>query len=537
MAEDNYGFVRDVLNELKSGLGPYIIRAFADHFGDERNVHLARLKSALSSERTYRSIDFESNESVLRQIDIAGWLKVMRLRWDPVFKDKLGEEADSEDTNVLNSRAYVRELITGRNQWGHETDENQITLRDALRISGTAERLLLAVESAELADSVRLKTEEFVQKTSIADTETVEVDYEAIKHVDLSGLNLSNMDLRCRNLHLAKLQGADLSSSNSQYEYLADTDLSNAKLVGTDLSEANLDGANLSHADLSSARLQWSNLKNCNMTHATLVKANLHMAEIDGADFSNADMTGVDMHNPKSYDLDSGKRVILETLLAVDDHELFDYLSNSIAPSDLNFSDAILRRANMQRAWLEFNVTLTRADMTEANCFGSRIAANLAGAILSRANLSKCWILSSDFSGAKMDGIVLSGSECVYTKFANAHMSGAKMHNFTIGDHDDGIDDSWDNVNLSEADLSDAILTHLSIRNANLTGAIFNGSQLSFANFSNADLKETDFTGADLTCADFTSARFYPFSTILPDGTYWDEDTDMTRFTGPLNNC
>ena len=42
MAEDNYSFVRDVLNELRSGLGPYIIGAFADHFGVESTMCIWR---------------------------------------------------------------------------------------------------------------------------------------------------------------------------------------------------------------------------------------------------------------------------------------------------------------------------------------------------------------------------------------------------------------------------------------------------------------------------------------------------------------
>jgi len=489
----------------------------------------------------------------------------MELQWHEVFSRKLGHTAPEAESNanICNAKSYLYELLNTRNLFSHEAPNDEFTDEDVYRIADTASRLLRAVKKRDEATITEEIQEEFGRRlysteAEASQTEPVsdelvpdeaEVQFEApesaapgaqvdeeepLRRVDLSGLNLSEMDLRGRNLHLANLKNADLSNSNLQYENLADMDLSDAKMVETDLFEANLANANLSHADLSGARLQWADLKNCNMTHAKLVNADLRMAAIDGADFSNADLTGADiMHNPEFYDLDNGRRVELETLLDAEG-ELLDYL---IGPSHVNFSDAVLRRANMQRAWLEFNVTLTRADMTEANFFGSRLAANLAGAILSKANLSKCWILSSDFSGATMDGIDLSESECVYTKFANAQMSGAKLHNFIIDAHDDGTDDSWDNVNLSEADLSGAILTpHQSFRNANLTGAVFKDADLSGADLSHSDLMDTDFTGANLWCVKFTGAQFR-YTTVLPDGDYWDEDTDMTRFTGPLEDC
>ena len=522
MAEDNYSFVRDVLNELRSGLGPYIIGAFADHFGVERNVHLARLKSALSSEMTYRSMDFECSESVLKQVDIAGWLKVMRLRWDTVFKDKLGEKAESEDTNVLNARAYMRELIDARNKWGHETEENQITLYDALRISGTAKRLLLAVEAAEFADSVRLKTEEFVQKTSIASTETVEVDDEAIKRVDLSGLNLSGIDLRGRNLHLANLRGADLSGSDLRNAHLANMDLFNVKL--------------------SKAVLESADLTNSNLTHAKIDEADLRETTMSGADLSHANLRNSDLSNSEETVGASSIIEAWETADYDDDDDDDDYhyqdtflrFYHGIRCAGANFNDAILSRTNMRRTFFE-TVDFRGADLTGADFTGSRIGSGtLTGAILRDAILSECELLSCDFSGATMQGMDLSGAWCVYSRFSNADMQRANLKGFFIDDSsEDSPDYSWTNVDLSEANLSDAVMSNQVFRNANLTGALFKNSKLTRVDFSNADLKDTDFTNADLTGADFTGARFYPFSTILPDGTYWDEVTDMTRFTGP----
>ena len=130
----------------------------------------------------------------------------------------------------------------------------------------------------------------------------------------------------------------------------------------------------------------------------------------------------------------------------------------------------------MQRAFLE-PVNLTGADMTGADFTGARIASGkLNGAVLASANLSKSYILSCDFSGAKLHGVDLSESHCVYSSFANSELIRANLKNFVIDDRDYESDDSWENVDLSDANLSGAILSGLSFRNANLTRAIFEGA-------------------------------------------------------------
>ena len=502
MSVDYHSLVTTILNEVKKGLGPYVVKTFAEHFGRERNAHLKSLKRALSSEPKYRSMDFENDENVIANIDIAGWLKVMRLRWDPVFKEKLGEDVDSQDINVLNARAYVRELTEGRNKWGHETDKNPISALDVIRIAGTATRMLRAIGAENEAKATHDLLVEFVQANAeaIADGE-IEND-EKNNRVDLSGMNMSDMDLRGRNLDLAKLRGADLSGSNLERAGFVDLDLFNVNLSRARLFDAVLNGSNLSHA-----RLQM---------------ADLNGAEINGVDFSHADLTRADLSDflPAEY----GESLLYEGA--------FDYMLETRGYTDVNLSHAILREAKIQRRLLE-PANLTGADMTGTDFTGSRIAdASLAGAILNSAILSKCDILGCDFSGTKMQGVDLSESECVYSNFANADMSGANLESFCIGDVEFVEEESWNNVDLSGANLKDAFLARVSFRNANLTGAKFLDANLSYADLSNSDLKETNFTGANLICTDFTGATFYPFSTILPDGSYWDEDTDMTRFTG-----
>ena len=556
MNEENFLFVRRIGNAVRDGLGPYVLNAYK--FKYTKKQYLEVLQETLSKEHP-----FDNYGQALESLDLQAWLNAMEFKWQEVFKRKLGHttRAADRDTNVSRARSYVNELRRTRNLFSHEAPKDEFTEEDVYRIADTATRLLKAVKAKEEAAKTEAIKQEFGRKiyevtaearepepvqeqAAPAETEdqvseeqpleaSVEDDSQETEfRVDLRGLNLSGQDLRGRHLHLAKLQGADLSGSNWQYSHLADMDLSNAKLSKSNFTGANLRGSNMRNADLSQAQLGYANLTNANLSHAKMPNADLRNAELNAAVFSRADLTGVDMSNPKLYYMNR-QGYEIEAMLFWDlDGELFDHLSK-IAPGNVNLSYTILRGANMQRMFFSDSVDLTRADMTDANFFGARIErGSFDGAILNSTNLSKCHILQCDFSNAKMQGVDLSESECIYTNFSNADMSSANLENFCAGDIELEEGQSWNNVDLSKANLRGAILGNIPIRNANLTGAIFQGANLSGADFSNADLNETDFTDADLTGADFTGAKFSPLSTILPDGSYWDEDTDMTRFTG-----
>lgn len=69
----------------------------------------------------------------------------------------------------------------------------------------------------------------------------------------------------------------------------------------------------------------------------------------------------------------------------------------------------------------------------------------------------------------------------------------------------------------------------VSLQGANLREADLYMAVLSRANFREADLRGADLRGAHLHGANLTSA-------ILPDGSTWNEGTDMRRFTHPKSD-
>lgn len=550
MNDENFLSVRRIASAARDGFGPYILDSYKFKYG--KREYLEVLQNTLR-----RPYPFESHADALETLDLQAWLKAMESNWDEVFGHKLGHNARECERNsdVCNARNYLYELLNTRNLFAHEAPNDEFTDEDVYRIADTTSRLLRAAKRREQAEKAELIKQEYGRKIYGSDTEASEPEPELEQaapgetedqmsngqpaeddnessevRVDLSGLNLSasrGADLRGRNFHLANLQGADLTGSILKNVQLTNMNLSNVKLSKSQLTGANLSGSNLSHANLSGSTAWYSDLREAKLPYAKMEGISLREAKLDCANFSHANLTQADLSNSE---LTVGGSSLYDAFAK--SLTSFDRLYDELCCNGVNFSDAILCKANMQRFFGE-GLKLTRANLTEANLAGARIqGSNLAGATLRSAKLINCDILSCDFSGAKMQGINLSRTECVYSRFAGAEMSGAILKYFHIPEDDGSEDYSWDNVDLSAADLSHAYLWAISLRNARLIGAVFRDANLTYADLSNADLMDTDFTDAELEYANFAGAKFR-YTTILPDGSYWSEDTDMTQFTGP----
>ncbi|RCJ33565.1 hypothetical protein A6770_18080 [Nostoc minutum NIES-26] len=104
-----------------------------------------------------------------------------------------------------------------------------------------------------------------------------------LRDADLSGVNLSGV-----NLGYADLRGADLSRANLSRADLNRADLSGANLNRADLRDANLIRANLNRADLRDADLRAANLTRAYLSRTDLSNANLDLAKLNSAKLNSA---------------------------------------------------------------------------------------------------------------------------------------------------------------------------------------------------------------------------------------------------------
>jgi uncharacterized protein YjbI with pentapeptide repeats len=206
------------------------------------------------------------------------------------------------------------------------------------------------------------------------------------ERIDLSGRDLTYLDLATIDFKGASLARTDLYG----------TDFTGANLKGADLSSARLDRAVLIRADLSGANLEgatilrptiYSDLSGQLADAPRFSGANLRgikvQAELSGADFRGADLTEADFHPLE----DRAGEGTLTTL------------RKNVAKS-CDFSGANLQRANFSEAVLTFS-RMTGADLRDAN---------LSHADLSKVDFQGADLTGADVTGADLDGANLAGA-------------------------------------------------------------------------------------------------------------------------------
>ena len=114
--------------------------------------------------------------------------------------------------------------------------------------------------------------------------------YFVLDFVNLTGADLTRVDLTGVKLNGSNLTGADLTRAD-----LTEAKLILANLTGADLARADLIGANLTGADLTEAILTVANLTRADLRGADLTRADLRGADLTGADLTGANLTGADL--------------------------------------------------------------------------------------------------------------------------------------------------------------------------------------------------------------------------------------------------
>jgi len=252
---------------------------------------------------------------------------------------------------------------------------------------------------------------------------------------DLTEVNLSGEDFSWMNLSGANLSGKDLSGTKLVGANLANADLSGVNLSGLDLSFVNLSGVDLSGKDLTGTNLMGANLAN----------ADLSGVDLSGKDLSRVNLSGVDL---------SGK----------------------------DLSDTILVDANLANADLS-GVDLSGKDLSRVNL--SEV--DLSGKDLSGTNLEAAFLIDTNLSG-----VDLTGRDFVLTKFVGANLANANLS---------GVDFSMldlRRINFSGLDLSGKNFTGSILYAVNFTGANMEGAILNYANLDKADLKNANLSNAQL---------------------------------------
>lgn len=244
--------------------------------------------------------------------------------------------------------------------------------------------------------------------------------------VDLSGENLSSIDvrdadLRRVNLTRASLVGTNLSKADLRCSRLDDANLQRATLRNVDLRDARLTHVDLREAALHGARLMGAAMAGSNLEQANLQRASLHganLCEIRArlADFTSAVLTEVDLSGADLADARLQSVDLSRSKLIVANLDQADLTRATLV--EANMEDSVLRKARLHKTSLR-NSILDGADLSGADLTD----ADLSGVSLRRANLSHVSFLRTNLSGANLKEANLSFARFVESSLEEADIS------------------------------------------------------------------------------------------------------------------
>ncbi len=194
---------------------------------------------------------------------------------------------------------------------------------------------------------------------------------------------LSPLDLRGRDLRIAKANGA----------FLANADLLGAHLEGAGLRRASLEGATLQFAHLKRAALQFSHLEAADLGGAHLEGADLLRAKLQGAVLWGAHLESTNLRGSQLYGADLRFAHLKRAVLRLAHLKRADLGGAHLEGADLrsvHLGSANLRHAHLEDADLRF------AHLEDANLKDAR----LKGASLQGATLAHALIHGADITGS-----------------------------------------------------------------------------------------------------------------------------------------
>lgn len=284
---------------------------------------------------------------------------------------------------------------------------------------------------------------------------------EGFENADLSGLDLSKLDLSGVNFAGARLKKVDFSDSN----------LSGASFQGADLSQSNLSGTNMDGAVLDDVRFSGANCT------GTIFRA----VSVEGTDFSGLVLKDANFSNAYGEYADFSGADLIGAVFAGAKLPRSDFDGCQLAGAD--FSQAEIKDADFA------NVKAPGINLEKADITGLR-----SGEV---SDFRKAKIRFAKAAGSMWESCVLDGADFSHAlltgaQFVDASMVAANLDRVVA----DGA--NFEDANLQQGWLTNANFLRASFERTNLSNAILRGSNMYEAGFLDVVIDGADFRTANL---------------------------------------
>jgi len=152
------------------------------------------------------------------------------------------------------------------------------------------------------------------------------------------------------------------------------------------------------------------------------------------------------------------------------------------------------------------------------------------GTNFSWANLRNAPLEKAKLKGVNLSFAHLEGADLRSTEFESADLSNARLEKAAL------LHTNFEKADLNSAHFEGTVLFSVFFKKAHLYNAFFRNAVFIFTNFSGADLYGADLRGAEFSKDKLIRGMIFKGENVfegteLPDGSFWNKDTDMAKFT------
>jgi uncharacterized protein YjbI with pentapeptide repeats len=317
--------------------------------------------------------------------------------------------------------------------------------------------------------------------------------FSVFKEVDFSSSNLRNMDVK-----FSKFINVDFSNTQLQDSRISRSNFMNSNFNNADLSQSYFSSSIFVDSDLTNSVFENSDLRGVAMNDLVLENTNFKNVDFSHSSSKNLDFTKTSLQNAKFIGA-----YLRQCILDEIDFSTLEIHGDMLTGSPTEFVFCSMKHSNFSKIKMN-NIDFTSKNILVDGKYVVYPGSDLSNSLFTDLDLRNT--MFSMWSDVEPKNCKTSDETICKTNHYQEFFS----QKFYIPINTDPLDlvrntisakleySKFDNVNLSNNDLTVINLRHSQIIDSNLANASFKHSDLSFSSIINSDLSGANLEGANL---------------------------------------
>jgi len=320
--------------------------------------------------------------------------------------------------------------------------------------------------------------------------------FSTFKETDFSSSNLRNMDAK-----FSKFINVDFSNVKLQNSKISRSIFMNSDFNNADLFQSYLSTSEFLYSDLTNSSFENSNLRGALMNDLILENTNFENVDFSHSELKNLDFTKTVLKNSKFIGA-SFKKCVLDEM----DFSTLEIHGDGLTGSPTEFVFCSMKYSNFSKINMD-NIDFTSKDILVNGEYETHPGSDLSHSLFTdvdlRTTIFSMWsnVDHKTFFNTKFEVPTDMNALDLVRNVVSPKLEYSKFDNVNLTDNDLSI------INLSHSQITDSDLTNVSFKNSDLSFSSIINSNLSGANLQGANLQGANLQGANLQGANLQGAN------------------------------